>query len=99
MRARVARPASSEQESAWRVSPRPGDPLPSIREDLDASFTDLQWVVDAYTLALAALVLTAGSLADRFGRRRLFATGLVRTASRRPRRRPRDAGDQRSRRE
>jgi EmrB/QacA subfamily drug resistance transporter len=50
--------------------------LPSIREDLDASFTDLQWVVDAYALTLAALVLTAGSLADRFGRRRLFAIGL-----------------------
>jgi MFS family permease len=49
--------------------------LPSIREDLDASFTDLQWVLDAYALPLAALVLTAGSLADRFGRRRLFAYG------------------------
>ena len=43
--------------------------LPSIREDLGASFTDLQWVVDAYALTLAALVLTAGSLADRLGRR------------------------------
>jgi len=51
--------------------------LPSIREDLGASFTDLQWVVDAYALTLAALVLTAGSLADRFGRRRLFAIGLA----------------------
>jgi EmrB/QacA subfamily drug resistance transporter len=50
--------------------------LPSIREDLNSSFTDLQWVVDAYSLTLAALVLTAGSLADRFGRRRLFAYGL-----------------------
>jgi EmrB/QacA subfamily drug resistance transporter len=50
--------------------------LPSIREDLGASFTDLQWVVDAYALTLAALVLTAGSLADRLGRRRLFAWGL-----------------------
>jgi len=50
--------------------------LPSIREDLGASFSDLQWVVDAYALTLAALVLTAGSLADRFGRRRLFAVGL-----------------------
>jgi MFS family permease len=48
-----------------------------IREDLDASFTDLQWVVDAYALTLAALVLTAGSLADRLGRRRLFAGGLA----------------------
>jgi EmrB/QacA subfamily drug resistance transporter len=50
--------------------------LPSIRDDLGASFTDLQWVVDAYALTLAALVLTAGSLADRLGRRRLFAIGL-----------------------
>ncbi|HEY1274684.1 MAG TPA: MFS transporter [Thermoleophilaceae bacterium] len=51
--------------------------LPSIREDLDASFTDLQRVVDAYALTLAALVLTAGSLADRLGRRRLFGVGLT----------------------
>src|ERR671924_1753345 len=51
--------------------------LPSIRDDLGASFTDLQWVVDAYALTLAALVLTAGSLADRLGRRRLFAAGLA----------------------
>src|SRR6266545_1673536 len=50
--------------------------LPSIREDLGASFADLQWVVDAYALTLAALVLTAGSLADRLGRRRVFAVGL-----------------------
>src|SRR5919109_799887 len=50
--------------------------LPSIRDDLGASFSDLQWVVDAYALTLAALVLTAGSLADRLGRRRLFAWGL-----------------------
>src|SRR5215212_8156329 len=50
--------------------------LPSIRKDLGASFTDLQWVVDAYALTLAALVLTAGSLADRLGRRRVFAIGL-----------------------
>ena len=50
--------------------------LPSIREDLGASFTDLQWVVDAYALTLAALVLTAGSLADRLGRRRVFVVGL-----------------------
>src|SRR3979490_2208627 len=50
--------------------------LPSIRNDLGASFTDLQWVIDAYALTLAALVLTAGSLADRLGRRRVFAIGL-----------------------
>jgi EmrB/QacA subfamily drug resistance transporter len=51
--------------------------LPSIRKDLGASFSDLQWVVDAYALTLAALVLTAGSLADRLGRRRLFSVGLA----------------------
>src|SRR5688500_20400070 len=50
--------------------------LPAIQEDLGASFTELQWVIDAYTLSLAALVLTAGSLADRLGRRRVFAIGL-----------------------
>src|SRR5918999_1354945 len=51
--------------------------LPAIEEDLGASFTELQWVIDAYTLSLAALVLTAGVLADRLGRRRVFAAGLV----------------------
>ncbi|MFJ1704673.1 MFS transporter [Kitasatospora sp. NPDC088346] len=51
--------------------------LPAIRADLGASFTDLQWVFDAYALTLAALVLTAGSLADRLGRRRVFAVGLA----------------------
>lgn len=51
--------------------------LPSIARDLHASFNDLQWVIDAYTLALAAIVLTAGSLADRLGRRAVFASGLV----------------------
>src|SRR3954467_14423577 len=50
--------------------------LPSIRKDLGASFTDLQWAIDAYALTLAALVLTAGSLADRLGRRREVAIGL-----------------------
>ena len=51
--------------------------LPSIENDLNASFTELQWVVDAYVLTLAAVVLTAGSLSDRFGRRRVFAIGLA----------------------
>src|SRR4051794_13049036 len=50
--------------------------LPSIREDLGASFSDLQWVVDAYVLTLAAVVLTAGSLADRIGRKPMFLAGL-----------------------
>jgi EmrB/QacA subfamily drug resistance transporter len=51
--------------------------LPKIASDLDAGIGGIQWVVDAYTLALAAIVLTAGSIADRFGRRRLFVIGLV----------------------
>jgi EmrB/QacA subfamily drug resistance transporter len=51
--------------------------LPSIQRDLHSSFADLQWVVDAYSLTLAAFMLTAGSLADRFGRRRVFTFGLV----------------------
>ena len=51
--------------------------LPSIQKDLSASFTDLQWVIDAYTLALAAVVLTAGSIADQVGRRAVFAGGLA----------------------
>jgi MFS family permease len=42
--------------------------LPDIEKALDASLADLQWVLDAYALSLAALLLTAGSLADRFGR-------------------------------
>src|SRR5215216_1788853 len=51
--------------------------LPSIEQDLHASFSDLQWVIDAYALTLAALLLTGGSLADRMGRRRVFLIGLV----------------------
>jgi EmrB/QacA subfamily drug resistance transporter len=51
--------------------------LPSIAKDLHASFDDLQWVIDAYTLTLAAVVLNAGSLADRLGRRAAFAAGLA----------------------
>jgi EmrB/QacA subfamily drug resistance transporter len=51
--------------------------LSSIAEDLDAGTSGLQWMVDAYTLPLAAVVVTAGSLADRFGRRRLFVIGLA----------------------
>ena len=50
--------------------------LSAIATDLDTGLSGLQWVVDAYTLALAATVITAGSLADRFGRRRLFLIGL-----------------------
>jgi EmrB/QacA subfamily drug resistance transporter len=51
--------------------------LPSMATDLHAQLSSLQWVVDAYALSLAALLLLGGSLADRFGRRRLFQIGLV----------------------
>ena len=51
--------------------------LPAIQVSLKSSFSDLQWVVDAYSLALAALLLTTGSLADLFGRRLVFMIGLV----------------------
>src|ERR1700742_4629250 len=51
--------------------------LPAIQASLKASFSDLQWVVDAYALMLAALLLTTGSLADLFGRRLMFVIGLV----------------------
>lgn len=51
--------------------------LPSIQSSLHSSFQDLQWVVDAYSLTLAAFLLTGGALADLFGRRLLFTIGLV----------------------
>jgi EmrB/QacA subfamily drug resistance transporter len=51
--------------------------LPPIAKSLRASFSDLQWVIDAYALALATCVLTAGSLADLYGRKRLFIVGIV----------------------
>src|SRR5664280_2762820 len=51
--------------------------LPAIQSGLHATFSDVQWVVDAYALTLASVLLTAGSLADRYGRRLLFTIGLV----------------------
>jgi EmrB/QacA subfamily drug resistance transporter len=51
--------------------------LPTLVRDLDASTSELQWVVDAYNLAFAALVLAAGSLSDRFGRKGALITGLA----------------------
>src|SRR3954454_24319502 len=50
--------------------------LPDIQKDLNTNLTGLQWVVDAYTLLLSAFALTMGTLADRFGRRRLFIIGV-----------------------
>src|SRR6202522_2631180 len=50
---------------------------PSIQSGLHASFSDVQWTLDAYALTLASLLLTSGSLADRYGRKLLFTIGLV----------------------
>ena len=51
--------------------------LPTIQKDLDASSSDLQWIVDSYTLVFAGLLLTAGSLGDRFGRRGALQVGFA----------------------
>jgi EmrB/QacA subfamily drug resistance transporter len=50
--------------------------LPTIREDLDASSSQLQWIVDSYLLVFAGLLLAAGSLGDRFGRKRALLAGM-----------------------
>ncbi len=50
--------------------------LPTIAKDLKASFSDIQWVINAYALMLASLLLTTGSLADLLGRRLVFSIGL-----------------------
>ena len=51
--------------------------LPTLQRELDASTSQLQWVVDAYILVFAGLLLTMGSLGDRFGRRGALAIGLA----------------------
>jgi EmrB/QacA subfamily drug resistance transporter len=51
--------------------------LPAMQKDLDASLAGMQWTIDAYTLVLAALLMLAGSTADRIGRKRVFMAGLV----------------------
>jgi EmrB/QacA subfamily drug resistance transporter len=51
--------------------------LPAIVRDLDASSTQLQWIVDAYAIVLAGLLLSLGSLGDRIGRKRVFVMGLA----------------------
>src|SRR5438874_12493860 len=51
--------------------------LPTLVRDLGTSVSDLQWVVDAYTLVFAGLLLTAGSLGDRFGRKGALTLGLI----------------------
>src|SRR5246127_1193444 len=50
---------------------------PAIQTGLHASFSDVQWTLDAYALTLAALLLTSGSLADRYGRQLLFSIGAL----------------------
>ncbi|MFJ9340650.1 MFS transporter [Streptomyces sp. NPDC101733] len=51
--------------------------LPSMRQELHASVSGMQWTIDAYTLVLASLLILAGSTGDRIGRRKVFAAGLV----------------------
>src|SRR3954464_14839527 len=51
--------------------------LPVIRKDLNASISQLEWTVNAYTLTFAVLLLTGAALGDRFGRRRMFVLGLL----------------------
>src|SRR4051794_7788650 len=51
--------------------------LPSIQRDIHASVSGLQWIIDAYIVVIAALLMLSGSTADRIGRRRTFQTGLI----------------------
>src|ERR1700749_2158235 len=51
--------------------------LPSIEKDLGISISELEWIVTAYALVFAALLITGGKLADMFGRRRIFVIGLA----------------------
>lgn len=51
--------------------------IPSIRADLGATASQLQWVIDVYTLVLASLLMLSGAMGDRFGRRRVFQAGLL----------------------
>src|SRR5262249_48533709 len=51
--------------------------LPALQTGLDATAADVQWVVESYSLFLAALLLVGGSLGDRYGRRRVFAIGVL----------------------
>src|SRR5437868_10564520 len=51
--------------------------LPVLQTDLRATVADVQWVVEAYSLFLSALILVGGSLGDLYGRKRIFATGII----------------------
>ena len=61
--------------------------LPTLVRDLRASTTELQWIVDAYVIVFAGLLLVAGSVADRIGRKRVFIAGLAAFAAGSPGRR------------
>jgi MFS family permease len=83
----AAQPARGARLTTWAITATAGLPLmsvaapnvalPAIAGDLGARFDELQWIVAAYTLALASLQLAAGPLADRFGRRRATLAGLA----------------------
>src|SRR5262249_32001724 len=51
--------------------------LPALQKDLNATVTDVHWVIEAYTLFLAALLLLGGSLGDQFGRKKIYAIGVA----------------------
>src|SRR5512134_3438794 len=51
--------------------------LPTISRELGAGVSELQWIVDGYVLALASLLMTAGIIGDRYGRKKTFLTGLA----------------------
>src|ERR1700757_69032 len=51
--------------------------LPALQTNLNATVTDVQWVIEAYTLFLAALLLLGGSLGDHLGRKRIYAIGIA----------------------
>src|SRR4029453_7193347 len=55
----------------------PNTALPTMQRDLSATASELQWIVDAYAVVFAGLLLSAGAIGDRFGRRRALVGGLV----------------------
>src|SRR6266496_3997385 len=51
--------------------------LPALQADLQATITDVQWVIEAYALFLGGLILVGGSMGDQFGRKRMFLAGVT----------------------